>query len=169
MMSRLQCCVPRMWASRAALILLLWVAGSGVLLAQQSGTSPATPVLGRWLTQPGDGIIEITRTGDRTYLGTIIGGNAPHRVDEHNPDPGSRQQLLLGQVILKDMHEEGDGALAGGTIYEPDTGRTYKCRIEILDHDRLKVRGFIGFSLLGRSQVWTRFAGGSLDLSRPAH
>jgi uncharacterized protein (DUF2147 family) len=161
---RLQCCVPRMWASRAALTLVLWAAGPAALMAQQ-----ATSVLGRWLTQPGDGIIEITRRADNTYQGTIIGGNAPHRVDEHNPEPGRRQQLLLGQVILKDMHEDGDGALAGGTIYEPDTGRTYKCRIETLDHDRLKVRGFIGVSLLGRSQVWTRFTGASLDLSTPAH
>jgi len=164
MMFRLQCCVPRMWVSRATLTLMLWVAGSGALMAQQAG-----PILGRWLTQPGDGIIEITRTADNTYQGTIIGGNAPHRVDEHNPDPARHQQLLLGQVILKDMHEDGDGALAGGTIYEPDTGRTYKCRIETLDHDRLKVRGFIGVSLLGRSQVWTRFTGASLDLSAPAH
>jgi uncharacterized protein (DUF2147 family) len=164
MTSRLQCCVPRMWVSRATLTLLLWAAGSGALMAQQ-----ANPILGRWLTQPGDGIIEITRTADNAYQGTIIGGNAPRRVDEHNPDPARRQQLLLGQVILKDMHDDGDGALAGGTIYEPDTGRTYKCRIEVLDHDRLKVRGFIGISLLGRSQVWTRFTGSSLDLSPGAH
>jgi uncharacterized protein (DUF2147 family) len=163
MMSPLQCCVPKMWVNRAALTLMLWAAGSGALLAQQ-----ASPILGRWLTQPGDGIIEITRAADNTYHGTIIGGNAPHRVDEHNPDPARRQQLLLGQVILKDMHED-DGALVGGTIYEPDTGRTYKCRIETLDRDRLKVRGFIGVSLLGRSQVWTRFTGASLDLSTPAH
>src|SRR5580704_7082061 len=160
MMSRLQCCAPKMWVSRAAVTLLLWAAASGALMAQQ-----ASPILGRWLTQPGDGIIEITRTADNTYQGTIIGGNARHRVDEHNPDPARRQQLLLGQLILKDMHDDGDGALAGGTIYEPDTGRTYKCRIAVLDHDRLKVRGFIGISLLGRSQVWTRFTGSSLDLS----
>ena len=164
MTSRLPCCVPKMWISRAAVTLLLWAAGSGALMAQQ-----ASPILGRWLTQPGDGIIEITRAADNTFRGTIIGGNAPHRVDEHNPDPARRQQLLLGQVILKDMHEDGDGALSGGTIYEPDTGRTYKCRIETLDHDRLKVRGFIGVSLLGRSQVWTRFTGPSLDLSTSAH
>jgi len=164
MMPLLQCCVPKMWVSRVALSLVLWVAGPAALVAQQ-----ANPILGRWLTQPGDGIIEITRTADNTYQGTIIGGNAPRRLDEHNPKPGRRQQLLLGQVILKNMHEDSDGALAGGTIYEPDTGRTYKCHIETLDHDRLKVRGFIGVSLLGRSQVWTRFTGTSLDLSTSAH
>ncbi len=163
-MSPWQCCVPRMWANRAALTLVLWAAGTGALVAQQ-----ASSVLGRWLTQPGDGIIEITRTADNGYQGTIIGGNAPRRVDEHNPDPARRQQLLLGQVILRDMREDAEGALAGGTIYEPDTGRTYRCRIEILDRDRLKVRGFIGLALLGRSQVWTRYTAASLDLSTPAH
>src|ERR1700733_16214249 len=113
MMFRLQCCVPRMWANRASLMLTLWVAGSGALMAQQ-----ASPILGRWLTQPGDGIIEITRAADNTFRGTIIGGNAPHRVDEHNPDPARRQQLLLGQLILKGMHEDGGGAMAGGPLYE---------------------------------------------------
>lgn len=164
MTSRLQCCVPKMWARHSVAVMLLWVAAPGLQAADASSS-----LLGRWLTEPRDGIIEITRSADNVYQGTIIGGNAPRRLDEHNPDPGRRQQLLLGQVILKNMHQEGDRTLVGGTIYEPDTGRTYKCRIEVIDHDRLKVRGFIGVSLLGRSQVWTRFAGSSLELTAPAH
>ena len=174
-MPRSPYCVPRMWARPMwvrqpliALALALTLGGAApTLRAQATPAAEASPagILGRWLTEPRDGIIEITRGADGSYQGTIIGGNAPHRLDEHNPDPSRRQTLLLGQVILKDMHAEGEGSLAGGTIYEPDTGRTYKCRIELLDHDRLKVRGFIGFSLLGRTQVWTRFSGASLDLS----
>jgi len=126
------------------------------------------PVLiGRWLTEPRDGIIEITRTADGGYQGQIIGGNAPTRVDARNPDPAKRQLLLRGQLILLGMHADGD-AWSGGTIYDPDSGHTYKCRIEAIDRDHLKVRGFIGFSLLGRSQTWSRYTGSSLDLS-PSH
>jgi uncharacterized protein (DUF2147 family) len=77
--------------------------------------------------------------------------------------------LLLGQSILLGMHPDGAGAWSGGTIYEPDSGRTYKCHLELIDRDHLKVRGFIGVSLLGRSQTWTRYSGASLDLSAPAH
>jgi uncharacterized protein (DUF2147 family) len=132
--------------------------------AQEAANSA---ILGRWLTEPRDGIIEIARAADGSYQGRIIGGNAPGRVDAKNPDVNRRQQLLLGQPILAGMHADGDNAWSGGTIYEPDSGRTYKCRIELLDRDRLKVRGFIGVSLLGRSQTWTRYNGTSLDLRAP--
>jgi len=142
----------------------LALCGVGLLpSAAQDARAPV--ILGRWLTEPRDGIIEITRTADNRYQGRIIGGNDPHRVDRHNPDPGRRQQVLLGQTILQGLHEDGEGNWSGGTIYDPDSGRTYKCHVELLDHDRLKVRGFIGVSLLGRSQTWTRYLGATLDLS----
>jgi uncharacterized protein (DUF2147 family) len=126
-------------------------------------------ILGRWLTEPRDGIIEISRAADNSYQGRIIGGNDPHRLDLHNPDAGRRQQLLLGQIILQGLHPDGAGNWSGGTIYDPDSGRSYKCHIELIDPDHLKVRGFIGLSLLGRSQTWTRYRGASLDLSPGAH
>src|SRR5579863_8654518 len=177
------CCGPRMWTrparrarARAWALALAASLAAASLAAQApassagSGAAPAAdPYLGRWLTEPRDGIIEITRGADGSYQGQIIGGNSPQRVDEHNPDPGRRQQRLLGQVILKDMHPDGEGGLTGGTIYDPDSGRTYRCRIEPLAADRLKVRGFIGISLLGRTQVWTRFTGASLDLPPAGH
>jgi uncharacterized protein (DUF2147 family) len=131
--------------------------------------SAAPALLGRWLTEPRDGIIEITRLADGSYQGRIIGGNAPGRLDVKNPDAARRQQLLLGQTIMLRMHDDGANAWSGGTIYDPDSGRTYKCHLELLDRDHLKVRGFIGVSLLGRSQTWTRYTGTSLDLSAPAH
>jgi len=129
----------------------------------------ASALAGRWLTEPRDGIIEIARSADGSFQGRIIGGNAPGRVDARNPDAGRRQQLLLGQIILLGMRPDGAAAWSGGTIYEPDSGRTYKCHLELIDRDHLKVRGFIGVSLLGRSQIWTRYSGASLDLSAPAH
>lgn len=146
-----------------ALLLCAWP-----LTSTLAFDAPTPPILGRWLTEPRDGIIEITAGADGAYQGKIIGGNAPGRVDAKNPDASRRQQLLLGQIILMGMHPDGENTWSGGTIYEPDTGRTYKCRIELIDRDHLKVRGFIGISLLGRSQTWTRFTGTSLDLSTPA-
>lgn len=144
-----------MRALRALLVLMLGTVS--VAQAQEA-------LLGRWLTEPRDGIIEITRAADNTYQGRIIGGNAPHRLDQHNPDPGRRQQELLGQTIMLGLHDDGAGHWSGGSIYDPDSGRTYKCRIELLDPDHLKVRGFIGISLLGRSQTWSRYLGTALVL-----
>lgn len=156
-------------AARVCLIALmspLWGVADSAFADQETQTAA---IAGRWLTEAHDGIIEITRTVAGVYEGRIIGGNSPHRTDADNPDPGRRQLLLLEQVILRNMREEGPGRLSGGTIYDPGSGRTYKCHIELLDRDHLKVRGFIGISLLGASQTWTRFTGQSLNLSAGAH
>jgi uncharacterized protein (DUF2147 family) len=136
------------------------------LAVPAAGTSDdqATLILGNWLTEARDGIIEISIAGDGTYQGKIVGGNSPQRQDQHNSDPARRAQLLLGQTIFQGMKYDGEGKWSGGTIYDPDSGRIYKCRLERLDAQRLQVRGFIGFALLGRSQVWTRYRGSSMTL-----
>jgi hypothetical protein len=89
-----------------------------------AASASAAELPGRWLTEPGDGIIEISQTADGSYQGRIIGGNAPGRVDAKNPDPARRQRLLLGQVILVGMRAEGPGSWSGGTIYDTDSGKT---------------------------------------------
>jgi uncharacterized protein (DUF2147 family) len=138
------------------------------LPAAEASDDQAALILGNWLTEPRDGIIQISMAADGSYQGKIVGGNNPQRQDQHNPDPASRSQLLLGQTIVQGMKYDGEGRWSGGTIYDPDSGRTYKCRLERLDADRLQVRGFIGFALLGRSQVWTRYRASSMTLPAAA-
>ncbi len=150
----------------AVLGLLLCLSATAVHAA---GTSDADRIVGRWLTEPRDGIIEIEAVGDGTYTGRIIGGDSPNRTDSHNPDPTKRTTLLLGQVILKQLRYEAEGQWADGTIYDPDSGRTYHCSVQSPEPDTLKVRGFIGVSLLGRSQVWTRYRGTELTLPPAKH
>jgi uncharacterized protein (DUF2147 family) len=74
---------------------------------------------------------------------------------------GDRQnQPVLGLEIIRDMRPDGD-RWDGGTILNPETGDTYHCRFHLgPDGQTLVVRGFIGFSLIGRSQTWQRVAGG---------
>ena len=62
---------------------------------------------------------------------------------------------LRGVVILRDMEARGEG-WDGGTIRDPKTGRTYRAKMSLDGPNRLRVRGFVGFSLLGRTQVWER-------------
>ncbi len=65
-------------------------------------------------------------------------------------------QPVVGMTIIWGMHKDGD-EWDGGTILDPKTGETYKCSIELVDGGmKLKVRGYIGFSLFGRTQVWLR-------------
>ena len=63
---------------------------------------------------------------------------------------------MIGLRILWDLKKDDDG-WSGGRILDPDNGKVYKCSIAV-EHDgkKLRVRGFIGFSLLGRTQFWLR-------------
>jgi uncharacterized protein (DUF2147 family) len=145
---------------------LLLVAALVLPLAHATGGADAQPlqIVGNWLTEKHDGIIQISVAGDGSYQGRIAGGNDPQRLDQHNPDDTRRSHTLLGQTIFQGMKYDGDGKWTGGTIYDPDSGRSYKCRLELLDQNRLQVHGFVGFALLGRSQVWTRYSGTSMTL-----
>ena len=128
-------------------------------------TAP-TQVLGNWLTATKDGIIQVSNASDGSLQGRIVGGNDPGRVDANNPDPAKRAQVLRGQVILSGLKYDGAGKWSGGNIYDPNGGSTYRAKAELQSDGSLKVRGFIGFTLLGKTQIWTRYAGTSMDLPK---
>jgi len=61
---------------------------------------------------------------------------------------------MIGLVIVKGLKADGN-EYTGGTIMDPNDGKVYKCKMEVIEGgNQMKVRGFIGFSLLGRTQVW---------------
>ena len=129
----------------------------------------AKQILGRWLTETRDGIIEISIAADDTYQGRLIAGDSPQRVDKNNPDPAKQSELLLGQVILLRLSYKGHAQWSGGSVYDPNSGRYYHCSVEMIDQDHLRLHGYVGISILGRSQVWTRYTGTSLVLPRATH
>ena len=70
--------------------------------------------------------------------------------------PGEKKDAkLVGMVILWGLEEDGD-QWEGGRIMDPENGKTYKCYIELQSEEKLKVRGYIGISALGRTQYWYR-------------
>jgi uncharacterized protein (DUF2147 family) len=67
-----------------------------------------------------------------------------------------RGQRIVGMEILRDMRRHGD-EWSGGEILDPENGKTYRARMRLEDGGlKLVVRGYIGFSVFGRSQTWTR-------------
>jgi uncharacterized protein (DUF2147 family) len=66
-----------------------------------------------------------------------------------------KNKPLIGLQILKDLEKDGN-EWNDGDITDPKNGKTYSCYITLEDQNKLKVRGFIGFSLLGRTQYWYR-------------
>lgn len=70
-----------------------------------------------------------------------------------------KDQPLVGMVFLWGLKKEG-GEYSGGKILDPKNGYIYKATMALEDEGKkLKVRGFIGFSLLGRTQHWLREEG----------
>ena len=68
----------------------------------------------------------------------------------------NKDKPILGMTIMENLYRKGT-VWSGGTILDPDNGKIYKCKIEIIENgERLKLRGFIGISLLGRTQYWIR-------------
>lgn len=66
-----------------------------------------------------------------------------------------KDHLILGMVIMRNFKPDGD-VWAGGTVVDPDSGKEYKGKIWTLGREKLSMRGYIGFSLLGRTQTWVR-------------
>jgi len=62
---------------------------------------------------------------------------------------------IIGLGIIENLRKQGD-EYSGGSIMDPENGKTYKCTLGLIDSNRLKVRGYIGIALLGRTQYWTR-------------
>lgn len=122
----------------------------------------AGDVLGIWLNEDKDAQIKIYLENDK-FFGKIVWIKDPideetgkPKTDKENPDESLRDVPTLGLIILKNF-EFDDDEWNDGTIYDPKSGKTYSCYMIFPDgQERLKIRGYIGISLLGRTSYWTR-------------
>jgi uncharacterized protein (DUF2147 family) len=78
------------------------------------------------------------------------------KTDIHNPDAGKHSRPIIGLVFMTGFTSTGSGKWGNGTIYDPKSGNTYSCNMELQGTDTLKVRGYIGVSLIGRTETWKR-------------
>ncbi len=106
-------------------------------------------------------LVRIVESGG-TYTGTVerilttLPDDDPQHLCRHCS--GERKdEPIVGMAILWGLRKNGDDEYTGGELLDPHTGNTYSAKMTLLDGGRkLDVRGFIGFALLGRSQVWLR-------------
>ena len=136
-----------------AMILILCVASN--VLAQN-----ADSILGKWYTAGEKAVVEIYKNGN-SYCGKIIwlkepkNENGTDKMDIHNPDESKKRRPVIGINIVEGFQYKGKNKWVDGDIYDPDNGKTYSCYMK-LEGNELKVRGYIGISLIGRTTVWTR-------------
>jgi uncharacterized protein (DUF2147 family) len=142
------------------MIRLIPVFISMLFVSQSIAQAKADDIVGVWITggkEPAK--IQVFRSGDK-YFGKIVWLKNPEndgkpRVDIKNPDKNQQNQPLIGLVILKNFRFN-DGAWNDGKIYDPESGKTYSCNLSLKDNNTLKIRGYVGISLLGRTETWTK-------------
>jgi uncharacterized protein (DUF2147 family) len=125
------------------------------LVAQPAKTDPADAILGEWINEAKDAKFKIYKQSNR-YYGKIVWGTGTDPYDIRNPDPKLRQRALVGLTILEDFVYKAYNTWENGSIYDPKNGKTYSCKMTLKSHDKLHVRGYVGISMLGRTEVWTR-------------
>lgn len=144
------------------LTLLLALVAQAQDKAADSGSS-TTPV-GRWQTVDDatgkiDSVVVLWEENGKLYGRIERLVNA----DPNDPDPRCvrcsgdlKDRSLVGLRIIRDLTKNGD-QWSGGVIVDPNSGKAYRCSIAVTDGGKkLRVRGFIGFSLLGRTEYWLR-------------
>ncbi|MBT1074704.1 DUF2147 domain-containing protein [Geobacter grbiciae] len=146
----------------------VWTFFATVLLTATTafGAGPGS-VLGLWKTEGGDPQLELFRCGEKicgkivwlmvpNYIDSKDGPVGKTKVDRKNPDPALRNRPILGLQVMKGLTAKGDKRWENGTCYDPETGKSYKCKMRLASPDRLELRGYIGISLFGRNFVLTR-------------
>jgi uncharacterized protein (DUF2147 family) len=132
------------------------------LLFSFSPGTPADQVIGFWLTSDGKAKIQVYKAGDK-YFGKIVAGKDLYEAngqdlkrDVKNSSPSKRDRTIKDMVILNNFQYK-DGVWSEGTIYDPTNGSTYSCKIK-LTGNKLEIRGYVGISLFGRTEIWHRSA-----------
>ena len=139
--------------------------GTAALVAAADGGAPpdgGAPAAGRrpdaivgdWWTESRAAIVRFSRAKDGTYLGVLRWGNNPQK-DVNNPDPKLRDRAVIGIVLMWHLRYE-DGEYVDGYVYNPEDGDTYRMNAEVLSPESLKIRGYLGIALFGKTQTWAR-------------
>jgi uncharacterized protein (DUF2147 family) len=134
------------------------------VVASSFKAQPGNPdaIVGVWKTGEGTAMVRIYKNGEK-YQGKIVWLKEPNdpetgkpKVDKNHPEEASRARPLLGLVNVWGFVSTEKNVWEEGSIYDPKNGNTYSCSIKMTSPNTIDVRGFIGVSLIGRSDTWTR-------------
>jgi uncharacterized protein (DUF2147 family) len=144
----------------AAVASMALVLGTLVAATPSAAASP----IGTWLAEGGAATVEIAPCagsdalcGRVTWLRSPLDEDGCVLRDAKNGDPTLRGRPVVGLEVLRDLAPgEAPDTWDGGTIYDPGSGNTYRCSAALDGADRLRLRGYVGIPILGRSTTWIR-------------
>jgi uncharacterized protein (DUF2147 family) len=159
---------------RAALVIALALPCLGFAAAradQGSGPVSSQAAQGWWLNDDGDSAIYIAPCGAALcgyveWLKTPLDAQGKPKTDIHNPDAALQSRPICGLQMMGGMTPDGSGGWQDGWAYDPKVGKTYKAIMHVAPDGSLRLHGYIGVPLFGRSKTMTR-PGGTLTPCAP--
>jgi uncharacterized protein (DUF2147 family) len=135
-------------------IVILLLLLSSFAMAQRHG------ITGRWKTIDDEtgkavSVVEIFERQGKIYgrVVELLNPKDKHKTCE-KCDGEDKNKPIMGLTVIKGLSKNGDEY--NGRILDPKHGKIYKCNVTLESKDKLKVRGYVGISLLGRTQYWFR-------------
>ena len=124
--------------------------------------SQTNQICGTWIEEKKKSHIEIYQNDEGFYEGKIswlaepLNENGDIKKDKENPDKTLRDQPLKELIIIKNLQHIKNNEWGDGQIYDARSGKTYSLSATLKDFNTLFMRGYIGFSLIGRTTTSTR-------------
>jgi uncharacterized protein (DUF2147 family) len=143
-------------SSHFVIFLLTFLFANSSAFAQTSKTA----IVGTWLNEEKEAKIEIYQQGEK-FFGEIVWLKEPNekgkpKTDNKNPDKSKHSDPVIGLIMLRNFVFDGESTWDDGIIYDARSGKTYSCYLNLQADKSLKVRGYMGISLLGQTNIWTK-------------
>ena len=126
-----------------------------LLVAPLTASAAPNGLFGDWKTPDGSVVRTFPCANELCMKIVTITPTSPGTVDHNNPDATLRARSLCNLQIGSGFAIAGDTTATSGQLYDPESGKSYKGDID-LKGDVLKLRGYIGIALFGRTEIWHR-------------
>ncbi len=128
---------------------------------QSDNAAPPLPETGIWYDDTKQGAVEITQCGKKlcghiVWLENPLTEDGTPIIDKYNSDPSKAKRPVCGLQVLGELTIQEDGTYDNGWVYDPKVGHTFNVAINLVDPNKLHVRGYAKLKIFGRSLTWTR-------------
>ena len=139
------------------IITTLLFAFIGLLAFSQTNSD----IVGEWYNAEKDAVITLfeeneTVSGKITWMKFPNDDNGNPKTDPLNPDEKLKSRARIDMVMMSGFAYDEDNVWDDGELYDPKKGKAYSGMMSLKDKNTIDLRGYIGFSFIGRSSTWTR-------------